>query len=46
MGYDFNKVIANASGLKFVNANVDMSKVVNAIKTVLEDITNPDPKND
>ena len=46
MGYDYNEVIKNATGLKYVNSNLDMSKVINAIKTIMDDMNNVNPAND
>lgn len=46
MNFNYNEVIKNASGLKYTNTNIDMSKVMNATKAVLDDIKNVDPKND
>lgn len=38
VNYNYTELIKNASGLKYVNENIDMSKVINAIKTVMDDI--------
>lgn len=48
MGYDYNKLISEASSLKYVNINKDMSDIVNSIKAAIDDLNNNQPgdKND
>lgn len=46
MNFNYNEVIKNAAGLKYTNTNIDMSKVINATKTIMDDITHTDPNND